>query len=80
MRFKELFWRFVRWFPLPSYTRQRPLSEYSREDFRLAFRFAPERRAEIVNRGTMSRNEFIELQQLNLDRLQAEMKRRIGRS
>lgn len=58
------------------YNRQIPLSEYTCEDFHLAFRFAPERRAEIVNRGSMSRNEFFELQKLNMERIDAELRRR----
>jgi hypothetical protein len=55
---------------------QRPLAEYSTADMNLAFRFAPEERAAIVNRGTMSRAEFIQLQKLNVRRIDEELKRR----
>lgn len=56
--------------------RQRPLTEFTRGDFQLAFRFAPEERAKVVNRGSMSRLEFVQLQKLNLRRITAELARR----
>lgn len=58
------------------YRRQRPLSEYNKKDFDLAFKFAPDKRVSIVNRGTMSKYEFIELQKLNLRRVDEELARR----
>jgi hypothetical protein len=56
--------------------RQRPLAEFSKADLQLAFRYAPDERAKVFNRGTMSRAEFIRLQKLNLRLVDEELKRR----
>lgn len=56
--------------------RQRPLSEFSKKDMEAAFRFAPEKLAVVVNRGTLSRYEYVELVKLNLARINAELARR----
>jgi hypothetical protein len=56
--------------------RQRPFSAYTNEEIRMAFRYAPEQRAPMVNRGTMSRLELGLLHRLNLQRIDAELKRR----
>jgi hypothetical protein len=59
-----------------TFRRQRPFADFSQEEIRMAFRYAPEQRAAIVNRGTMSRQELGLLHQLNLQRIDAELKRR----
>jgi hypothetical protein len=58
--------------------RQRPLAEFGKGMVQMALRYAPEQRAGVERRGSISRHQLAVLIKLNLKRIDAELQRRVA--